>query len=105
MQAAHPVNQIVAGTDMEVIGIAQLNLAMQVFQVVGRDTALDCGRSADVHKSGHFNFAVNGGKGSAACAALHGNQFVHSSGPFSVSVNKHCVAEAEKPVFFLHSNR
>src|SRR5699024_9531857 len=102
MQAAHPVDKIIPGADMEVVGVAQLDLAVKVFQVIGGDTALDRGRSADIHKSRHFDFAVNGGKGSAAGAALHGDQFVHGSGPFSV--DKHCVAKAEKPVFFLHSD-
>ena len=60
MDAAHFINDILARTDVEVIGIRKLDLTADMLKVARRNAALYCGRRADVHKNGGLNIAVYG---------------------------------------------
>ena len=62
MQSSHIPDYLIAGTDMEVIGIAKLHLAVQLLQIQGGNTALDGGGGSHIHKSGSLDGSVDGFK-------------------------------------------
>ena len=71
MQAAHLPYQRVAGPQVQVIGIAELNLATHLPQVKGGDSALDGRLGPHVHEDGGLdNAAVSAGELAAPGAAL-----------------------------------
>ena len=67
---AHTMDQLVAGTNVQVVGIGQLDLAIQLTQLHGVDTALDGGASTYVHKHRGLNIAVYRMENAAAGASV-----------------------------------
>ena len=70
LQTAQLVDQSVAGTEVEVVGIGQHDLAVYVPQILCRDAALDGGTGGHVHKNGGFDLAVRGDQAAAAGFAI-----------------------------------
>ena len=70
MQTAETVNEVIAGTDVQMIGVGQLDLTVQIVEIHGGDTALDGGTGAHIHENRRFNGAVYGLKPSAAGASF-----------------------------------
>ena len=66
VKTTHTVDQIVTGTDMQVISVGKLNLAIDILKIARGDTALDSGARAYVHKNGCLNRAVDGVKTASA---------------------------------------
>ena len=78
MKPAHLPNQLVAGPEVEVVGIAQLDLTADLPEIEGVYTALDGGLGAHVHEHrGLDHAAVGTGKLAAPGAALGFKQFEH----------------------------
>ena len=78
MQAAHFIDNIITRANVQVVGIAKLDLRFKVIaKVYRRNTALDSRRCADIHKHGGLNSSVNGYKFSAARKAVFFYQFKH----------------------------
>ena len=70
MNSAQIVNKLIAGTDMKMICVGELNLAVDLLKIHSGDTALDCRRGTNVHKHGGLNSAMYGLKAATACLAL-----------------------------------
>ena len=71
MKPPHLPDQLVAGPEVEVIGVAQLNLAADLPEVEGVHAALDGGLGAHVHEHRRLDHAaVGAGKLAAPGAAL-----------------------------------
>jgi hypothetical protein len=70
VKAAHTVDKIVSRTDVKMISVGKLYLAVNLFKIHGRDTALNCGRGSNVHKHRGLNSTVNGLKSSTASLSL-----------------------------------
>ena len=80
MEPPHLPHQLVAGTEVKMVGIAQLNLAADLPEVKGVHASLDSGLRAHVHKDRRLDHAaVGAGKLSAPGAALCLQQFEHLS--------------------------
>ena len=60
VQTAHIGYQLVAGAQMQVVGVAQHDLCANVFQVLSRQPALDGTGGSHVLKSGRLHRAVHG---------------------------------------------
>ena len=70
MEPPHLPHQPVAGTEVKMVGIAQLNLAADLPEVKGVHASLDSGLRAHVHKDRRLDHAaVGAGKLSAPGAA------------------------------------
>src|SRR5262245_52760575 len=65
MQAAQPVDQLVPGTQIEMIGVAQQNLAADFTQVARQD-GLDRALCAHRHEAGRLHHTVRGDKATEA---------------------------------------
>ena len=76
MQASHLADDPVAGPEMEVIGIAQLDLAADFLQVVGGDAALDGRLGAYIHEHRGLDYAAMGTGELAAAGAALGFQYL-----------------------------
>ena len=63
-------DRLVTGAQVEVIGIAELDLASQLLQVIGGDRPLDGSGGGHVHKAGGLHRAVDRGKLPPAGGAL-----------------------------------
>ena len=70
VQAAHVGNHLVAGTQMQMIGIAQHDLRADVLQVKGRQSALDGAGCGNIHESRGLYRAVHRLENAAAGMAL-----------------------------------
>ena len=78
MEPAQGPDNIVAGTQVQVVGIAQLDLTFDAFQIVGAESTLNGTLGAYVHKyRGLYNAAVGAGKAAAPGAALGFDDFKH----------------------------
>jgi len=69
--------QIVPGPYMQVIGIAELDLAVDVEQIKRRQPAAYRAGSAHIHKNGRFHRAVHGKEPSAPRIIFGLYQFKH----------------------------
>ena len=70
MQSAQFLDRLITGTHMQMIGIGELYLCFQLFQILGRDSALDGSRRADIHENRRLNCSVRSLKLTAARTAL-----------------------------------
>ena len=71
VEAPHLPHDLIAGAQVQVVGVAELDLAPHLLQVVGGDAALDGGLGAHVHKDRGLNgAAVGAGKFTAPSAAV-----------------------------------
>ena len=66
MQPPHFLHDLVSRAEVEVVGVAELHLSFELAQVYGRDTALYCSGSTDVHKARCLKAPVNCLDGTAA---------------------------------------
>ena len=88
MQTAQLVNHAVAGTDVQMVRVGQLDLTVQIVEIHGGDTALDGGTGAHIHENRRFNGAVYGLEPSAAGASFffEKRKFCHNIGFPSVQI-------------------
>ena len=71
VEAAHVVDELVAGADVEVVGVGELDLAIHVIeQLHGGYAALDGGAGAHVHENGGLDVTVNGVEHASAGASV-----------------------------------
>ena len=71
VESAHIMDQLVAGTIVEVVGVGQLDLTVNVIeQFNGGDTALDGGAGTHVHENGGLDVTVNGVEHASAGASV-----------------------------------
>ena len=70
MKTSELFDQLVTGSDMEMISIGKLHLTSDIHKVDGRHSALNGGTGANVHKYGSFNVTVNGVKNSSSGVAF-----------------------------------
>ena len=78
MQAAHLPYDLIRRSQMQVIGIGQLHLTADFFQVFGAQCALDGALGAHVHKHRGLDSAVGTGKFAPPCFSFRFFQFKHS---------------------------
>ena len=67
VQTSHFPYHLIAGAQVEVVGIAKFHLSFQFSQVNGRNAALYSGRSPHVHETWGLESAVDGIHLSTAC--------------------------------------
>ena len=81
VEAAQRLHRLVAGAEVQVVGVAQLDLAAQLVpQVESVDAALDGGLGAHVHEHRRlYHAAVGTLELSPPGAALFFNDFEHTS--------------------------
>ena len=60
MQTAHFLDQLISGTQMQMVGIGKLHLGADLAQVVGGNRALDGAHRAHVHEHRGLDGAVDG---------------------------------------------
>ena len=77
MQPAQIMDQLISGTDMQMIRVAKLYLAFQIHQIIRRNPAFDCRGSSYIHKSRHLNIAMDGMKYAPPGAPLLFEQLIH----------------------------
>ena len=77
VESAHFIDELIAGTDVEVVGVGKLYLTAHLAKVLGGNTALDSRASAYVHKHGSLNIAVYGVEDASAGAAFLFQKFIH----------------------------
>ena len=70
VQAAERGHRLVPGAQMQVVGVAEHDLRANIFEVKGRQAALDGGGGRHVHKRRGLYGAVDGSKLAAARGAL-----------------------------------
>lgn len=58
MQSAHLMHNLVSRAQVQMIGVAKLHLALQIFKIDGRDSAFDGCGSSYIHKEWCLNGAV-----------------------------------------------
>ena len=79
VQTAALLHQLVAGTQVQVIGVGKLHLTADVLQVLGAQRALDGTLGAHIHKYGGLDRAVGAGEFAPTGLALGLFQFKHGS--------------------------
>ena len=62
VQAAHLTHHLVGGTQMQVVGIGQLHLTTNIFQILGTEPTFDGGLRAYIHKHRRLYRAMCTGK-------------------------------------------
>jgi hypothetical protein len=77
MKTAHLVDKLISGTDVKVISIRKFDLTAYFSEVFGRNSSLDCGTSADIHKHGGLDITVNGVEDASAGFAFLFQKLVH----------------------------
>ena len=77
MQTAETVNEVIAGTDVQMIGVGQLHLAADLAQIHCGNAAFYGGARADIHEHGGLNRAVYGLKLAAAGLVFGLQNFEH----------------------------
>ena len=83
VKASHLPHDLIAGTQVQMVGVAQLDLAAHFFQIVGGDAALDGGLGAHVHENRRLDgTAVGAGKFAAPGTAFGFEYFEHISSRF-----------------------
>ena len=60
VQTAHLCHQLVAGTQMQMVGVAEHDLRADVLQVMGRQAALDGAGGGNILECGGLHRAVYG---------------------------------------------
>ena len=70
LKTALVVNETVARTDVEVVGVREHDLAVDIHEVNGGYAALDRRAGCNVHENRGFDFAVGRDETSAACVAV-----------------------------------
>ena len=70
VQTAHLANDLVARTNVQMIGVGQLDLAAELLEVERIDSALDRARRAHVLKDRGLHHAVRRAEFAAPCASL-----------------------------------
>ena len=70
MQTAKLSDQLVAGTDMEVVGIGKFHLRADRAEIIGRNRALDRRHRADIHENRRLDGSVDRFHFRAFCAAI-----------------------------------
>ena len=58
MQTTHLVDNIIGGTKMEMVGVAEQDLAVDALQIFGRQGPLDGSLCADIHKNRCLDLTV-----------------------------------------------
>ena len=86
VQAAQGLDQLVAGSDVQMIGVGELDLAADGFEIGRRECALDGALGADVHKDGRLHAAVRRIENAAPCAALLFKKLIHGRPPYRISI-------------------
>ena len=86
LQAAHLPDDLIAGADMEMIGIAEHDLTADRFEVTGGECALDCTGGRDIHEARCLEVAVNGSEDAAAGGLFLFQQFKHTVFSFDFTV-------------------
>ena len=66
MQAAHFPHHLIGGTQMQMVGVAELHLAADVLQILSAERALDGTLGAHIHKHRGLDSAVGAGEFTAA---------------------------------------
>ncbi len=70
VQTAKLSDQLVAGTDMEVVGIGKFHLRADRAEIIGRNRALDRRHRADIHENRRLDGSVDRFHFRAFCAAI-----------------------------------
>ena len=86
VQAAHLLDQSVAGAHMKVVGIGKLHLAANGFQVVCREGALNGPLGAHIHEYRGLDGAVGRLQLAPAGLALLFDQLIHALPPHSINI-------------------
>ena len=86
VQAAHLLDQRVAGAHMKVVGVGKLHLAADGFQVVGGEGAFDGPLGAHIHEHRGLDGAVGRFQLSPAGLALLFDQLKHALPPHSINM-------------------
>jgi hypothetical protein len=85
VEPAHLPDDVVAGPQVQMVGVAQFDLAAHLFEVQGADAALDGRLGAHVHEHRRLDHAaVGAGKLAAPGAALLFENLKHSDPPVDV---------------------
>ena len=83
MEAAHLPHHLVTGTEMQVVGVGQLDLAAHIFQIQRRNAALDGRLGTHIHKHrGLHRTAVGAGEFAPPGLPLCFQDLKHSHIPF-----------------------
>ena len=69
-KSSHLADEPVTRTDVQMVGVGELDLAVDLFELHGIDAALDGTAGAYVHKDGRLNVAVHGVQHTAARATF-----------------------------------
>ena len=77
MKAAQLLDHLVAGAQVEMVGIGQLDLTADVLQIVGGHRPLDGPLGAHIHEHRGLGRTVRAGKHAPAGAALLLDHFKH----------------------------
>ena len=70
VQTAKLSDQLVTGTDMEVVGIGKFHLRADRAEIIGRNRALDRRHRADIHENRRLDGSVDRFHFRAFCAAI-----------------------------------
>ena len=70
MQPAHAVDEVISGAHMQMVGVAQHHLTVQLLQIEGGHAALDGAAGGNIHKRRGLHGAVGGFKYAPAGGAL-----------------------------------
>ena len=86
VETAQRLDQLVAGSDVQVIGVGKLDLTADGFEIGSRERALDGALGADVHEDGRLHAAVRRVENAASCAALLFEKLIHGRPPYRISI-------------------
>ena len=78
MKAAHGLDRLIAGTQMQMIGIRKLDLRADALEIGSAQRALDRRLRADVHKDRRLHRPMRAGELAAARLALFFDDLEHS---------------------------
>ena len=70
MEAAHALDQLIAGADVQMVGVGEFHLAADGLQVLGRERALDSALGANIHKHRCLHQAMGSLKAAAPGVAF-----------------------------------
>ena len=78
MQTAQLLHDSVPGANVQMIGVGQLHLGLDLFQILSRYCSLDGSHRSDIHKNRGLDSSVNGLKLSPFRPALFFQNTIHT---------------------------
>ena len=86
VQSSHGLNHLVAGTQVQVIGVAKLNLSADVLEIKGAEGTLNGALGSHIHENRGLYRAMGTGEFAPPRQALRFDYLKHSPSVYSMNI-------------------